>query len=268
MDIEDGLGVAARRDDSDWKKERMVDFDISLIDDLSSGLDSVRLALGSEKQLVSDTNLVDIKRRARYAEGSVDSGATAMLITQDTADQLEAEGIGTIIPYEKNECPTVEFAGGDDSTAKITGYIMGDGDLVSKLEIVDNMHTNLIGIRYYIDRGMQVIFSEEGVFVSKFGISGALISRRQIGIYDETTGLFMADLRAMLRSNRASGSGIMIQSSAAEGSVRKAWRTVGVKMVRLTAQDKRVCRLFHEMMNHAPMRSLAIGVENGWWPGL
>jgi hypothetical protein len=69
---------------------------------------------------------------------------------------------------------------------------------------------------------MKVEFSDEGVFVSKIGISGALISRRQIGIYDETTGLFMADLRvSMLRSNRVSGSGIMIQSSAAEGSIEK-----------------------------------------------
>ena len=40
LDI-DGLGVAARGGDRNLEKERMVDFDISLIDDLSSGLDSV-----------------------------------------------------------------------------------------------------------------------------------------------------------------------------------------------------------------------------------
>ena len=263
------LGVAARKGEKRQNENRMVKFDLKSNHDLcNNGLDGTRLAFGSELQMSSEINLVEYKRRATYSEGSVDSGATAMLITPDTADRLEAEGIGVIIPYEKDKFPTVEFAGGDNSLANITGYISGDGDLICRLEIVDNLHTNLIGIRFYIDRGMKVDFSDKGVFVSKIGIGGVITSRRQIGVYDVNTGLFMADLRAMLSSKSASGSSIMIQSSAAEGSARKAYRTVGVKMERLTAQEKRVCRQFHEMMNHAPNRSLAYGVENGWWKNL
>ena len=188
-----------------WEKEmedrdKKVRFDAHhMIDDDIARMS--RVALGSETKLDSDRDGLEYKGRVVYGEGCIDSGATAMMIDLRTAEQLEVEGFGEIVFYDESSLPKVEYAGGDVSCANIIGYIMGDGKLVSKLEIVDDLNTNLIGIRYYIDRDMKVEFSKSGVYVSKFSSSGEIINKRLLGYFDEDTGLFMGDLRAMLGSS-------------------------------------------------------------------
>ena len=230
-----------------------------------------RVALGSREILENDKNKMEYIGRPIYAddqqEGCVDSGATAMLITPETGDMLQNLGFGDIISYPMNERPKVEFAGGDDSIAQIVGYIPGDGELVGKLEIVDNLHANLIGIRYFVDRGFEVVFGVFGVFVIRRDGDGNIVSKRYIGFYDSESGLFMADIKAMLSKNRT-GDGILIQRDEKLDAPRKALRTVGAKKIRVTQRVRKKIRLFHLVMKHLPFRTIALGIENGWWHGL
>ena len=229
-----------------------------------------RVAFGSREILENDINKMEYIGRPIYAadqQGCVDSGATAMLITPETGDMLQNLGFGDIISYPLNEGPKVEFAGGDDSIAQIVGYIPGDGELVGKLEIVDNLHANLIGIRYFVDRGYEVVFGVSGVFVIRRDGDGNIVSKRYIGFYDSERGLFIADIKAMLSKNRT-GDGILIQRDEKLDAPRKALRTVGVKKIRVTQKVRRKIRLFHLVMKHLPLRTIALGIENGWWHGL
>ena len=269
-------GVAARRRRRNDEKIEIEFESMDLYDkELRSGSiehSETRIAMGSSDILEIDMRREEYSGRPRYitdgVDGVVDSGATAMLITPHTADILQANGFGRIQKYAAGSRPTVKYAGGDDGNheANITGYIPGNGDLIDKLEIVEDLHVNLIGIRYFIDRGLEVSFSSKGVFVV-FGRYDGSLMKQYIGYYDEEHGLFIADIKAMM-SNSQAGEGILIQREESNDQSRKAYRTIGTKNMRITEKDRREIRLWHIVMQHKPLLTLAVGIENGWWKGL
>ena len=265
-------GVAARRKDMEEMEiafEPMDSYEMDLRTDRVEKNDT-RLALGSSVMLESDLRKEEYFGRPHYKNGEdgvVDSGATAMLITPETADKLQANGFGLIRKYAVGNRPTVKYAGGDgDFEANITGYIMGNGHLVEKLEIVEDLDVNLIGIRYFIDRGLEVSFSFKGVYVAYSGMDGSVM-KQYIGYYDEISGLFMADIKALMSRSQV-GEGILIQREAGNDQSRKAFRTIGAKNMRVTERDRKKIRLWHLLMEHRPLLTLARGLENGWWNGV
>ena len=81
-----------------------------------------------------------------------------------TAERLQEECDVEIEWYGENERRVVNYGGSEKGT--IIGRLMGS-DLVSKIEIVEGLSDNLIGIRQWIDVGAAAVaFSKkEGVVV-------------------------------------------------------------------------------------------------------
>ena len=194
--------------------------------------------------------------RGRQAGGSrstyVDTGCNSLLVAEGTAERLQDECDVEIEWYgEKDQRQRVVNYGGSEK-GKIIGRLMGS-DLVSKIEIVEGLSDDLIGIRQWIDVGATVAFSrKEGVVIR--GIEGQTVDSN-IGQYDAKCGMFIMDLVTWIRKEM-------------EGNKTNAHKAVGIKGHRVTARERRLCMNFHWAMACMPFRTLAYGVECGCWTGV
>jgi hypothetical protein len=199
--------------------------------------------------------LVTNRNRDRQKGGDrntyIDTGCNSILIAEGTAESLQEECEVEIEWYGTSKQRGVNYGG--EEKGRIIGRLLGS-ELVSKIEIVEGLSDNLIGIKQWIDAGATVEFSKaEGVVVK--GAEG-MIEEHNIGVYDAECGMFIMDLVRW------------ITKEITANRTTSANKAVGIKGHRVTAREKRLCMNFHWAMQCLPFRTLAQAIECGSWAGV
>ena len=185
----------------------------------------------------------------------VDTGCNGILIAQRTAEELQDECSDINIEwYEVQRQRVVNYGGSDKGL--IIGRLEGN-DQLNRIEIVEDLSDNLVGIRQWIDKGATVQFSErEGVVIRDTDEQGHK-TEQAVGTYDAECGMFTMDLLKWIKQQ--------INTKDTDISAHKA---VGINRHRITAREKRLCMQFHKAMNHLPFSTMAICVECHCWKGV
>lgn len=182
----------------------------------------------------------------------VDSGAGVNVVSSETVKKMQEEG-EMIMYTEDGEREYIEF-GNVGSKEAIIGVIRGKG-MVEKMAVVENVSANLVGVRQFTEKGMEVTFIGGNVYVR---YKGAMVIE---GRYSNESRMYEMDLRELMELKDPR------EEKEKKSSVEEERRWVLFKAarVRFTARAIRAARKLHQDLKHMPYWLIAKMIEDGVW---
>ena len=192
-----------------------------------------------------------------------DTGANADMIPIRQAEILEKEGIITI--EWENKRRTVQVAAEDEGHLEIVGKTQGRG-MLNEVVIVAGLRSPLIGGRGFIDRGMELKYTDEGVYL-KFKVNSNNETREdKIGEYDCNRGIWTMDIKEMLMRPDPRGKQIPQRSLIKNDKDTVVNSSRVENKSRVSRRDYALCYELHEALLHVvPFRTMANCIESGAW---
>ena len=182
-----------------------------------------------------------------------DTGANADMIPIRQAEIFEKEGLITI--EWENKQRTVQVAAEDEGHLEIVGKTQGRG-MLNEVVIVAGLRNPLIGGRGFIDRGMELKYTDEGVYL-KFKVNSNNETREdKIGEYDCNRGIWTMNIKEMLMRPDPRGKQIQQRSLIKDDEDTVVNSSRVENKSRVSRRDYALCYELHEALLHVvPFRT-------------